>query len=525
MESSYKHLLTAIVAALCTLTGCIVNDLPYPRIQANITEFLCNGLQSPAQIDTVARTITLQFDEETDLQNVRLLSYHLAPDGTYIDGGIPDTLNLIKPLRIGVSLYQEYIWTIRATQDIQRHFTIEGQLGSSVIDVPGRRVIVYVPRGTDLSALKVLTAKLGSTASTITPDPTGNVFDFILPLQFTLTDYGRQSTWTVIVEAIDAAVSIDRVEPWSRVAWLYADAEEGKDNGFDYRKQGDTDWQRVPQDCITHNGGSFSARLINLLPSTAYEVRAYSDLDITSTVDFTTDPEMQLPNAGFDNWWLDGKIYNPWAEGGTPFWDTGNKGATTLGTSNSYPTADTPSGMGLCAELKTEFKGVGSIGKIAAGNIFTGVYMRTEGTNGVLNFGREFSLRPTRLTATYKYNCAPISHVGTDTDFADWKGRPDSAQIFIALTDWPSALEIRTNPKNRQLFNPNDPAIIAYAQTSIGHTVDTWTKLDLQLQYRSTSRRPRYIVVVCTASKYGDYFVGGSGSMLTIDDLILEYDY
>lgn len=525
MASSFKKYLWLTAIAII-LGGCIANDLPYPRIQANITEFLCNGLEKPAEIDTVNRTITLEFDEETDLQNVRLLQYHLSPEGAKIDGGIDSTINLIKPLRLSVSLYQQYIWTIHAKQDIERYFEIEGQMGASVIDVPGRRVIIYVPRGTDLSALKVTKAKLGSTSSTIEPNPLGQEIDFILPVQFTVNDYGRQSIWTVVVEAIDASVSIDNVDPWTRVAWIYANAEAGKNNGFSYRKQGDSDWQEVPQEWVTHNGGAFTARLIHLLPSTTYEARAYSGTDITSTVEFTTDPEAQLPNSGFDNWWLENnKVWNPWAEGGTQFWDTGNKGASTLGTSNSMPTSDTPSGMGLCAELKTEFKGIGSIGKIAAGNIFAGVYLRTDGTNGVLNFGREFSQRPTHLTATFKYNSEPISHVGTDPDYASWKGRPDSCQIFIALADWPSPLEIRTNPKNRQLFNPADPGIIAYAQTTIGHDVTQWAKLDLELNYRSTSRRPRYIVVVCTASKYGDYFVGGSGSLLIIDDLNLEYDY
>ena len=40
-----------------------------------------------------------------------------------------------------------------------------------------------------------------------------------------------------------------------------------------------------------------------------------------------------------------------------------------------------------------------------------------------------------------------------------------------------------------------------------------------------TSRVPTYIVVVASASKYGDYFTGGDGSVLFIDDFSLEYDY
>lgn len=530
MFTSKRHIrliLLALAAVVASLCGCIHNDLPYPRIQPNFTEFLVNGLTKPAEIDTINRTISLEFDEETDLQNVELVSFNLSPEGAVLsdENELGSRLNLLRPLYVSVKLYQEYVWIISAKQTIERAFSIEGQIGQSIIDVPGRRVVVYVPKGSNLAALTVKEAKLGSTASTLTPDPVGKTMNFTHPVELLLSDYGRDLTWTVYVEAVDAAVTFAGIDAWTRVAWLHGEAEAGKDNGFEYRLKGDEEWVKLPAEWITTSGGSFTGRLIHLSPLTTYEARAYSGEDITSTLEFTTEDEAQMPNWTLDNWWLDGKVYNPWVEGGTPFWDTGNKGAATLGPSNSVPTPDTQSGTGFAAELKTEFKGIGSLGKIAAGNIFTGVYVRTDGTNGILNFGRDFSRRPTRLTAWFKYNCAEISHVGTDPDYADWKGRPDTCQIYIALTDWNEPLEIRTNPKNRQLFDPTDPHVIAYASTSIGQTISSWTPLNLDLEYRSTSRVPRYILVVCSASKYGDFFVGGSGSVLTIDDLKLEYDY
>ncbi len=67
--------------------------------------------------------------------------------------------------------------------------------------------------------------------------------------------------------------------------------------------------------------------------------------------------------------------------------------------------------------------------------------------------------------------------------------------------------------------------MIAYGSMALGETVSSWTPLNIPLTYRSTSRVPKYILVVCSASKYGDFFVGGAGSILTIDDLKLEYDY
>ncbi len=519
--SIFKHILIGAAVAV-GLGGCIKNDLPYPQIACNITDFMVDGQSAPAVIDPQTRTVTLTMSELADLQSVDLLSYTVEPEGCTVEG-LGRTLNLIRPVYATLSLYQDYVWTIRANQTIERYITVEPQMGEPVIDAPGRRVIVYVPKGTDLKKLTVTSLKLASPAATVTPDIVGKPTDFSSPVELVVTDFGRQSLWTLYAETVDATVTLTGVDAWTRVVWLTASVADDSDSGFEYRLQGSTDWIRVGE--ITKSAGIITARVAHLSPSTTYEVRAFCGKDASAPRQFTTGTEAQLPNSTFDLWWKDGKVWNPWGEGQTPFWDTGNKGAATLGESNSQPTAETQSGTGYAAQLKCEFKGIGALGKIAAGNIFTGVYVRTDGTNGILNFGRQFSERPTRLRAMFKYKNAPITHVGSDPRFADWKGRPDTAQVFIALTDWAEPLEIRTNPKNQQLFNPADPAIIAYGQLSMGSSVDDWTPLSIDLNYRSTSRVPKYILVVCTTSKYGDFFVGGNGGVLTIDDLTLEYDY
>lgn len=523
--NNIRRALALTIVAL-SLGGCIKNDLPYPRIAVSFTDFMVDGESAPAVIDPETRTVTLTMGEEADLSAVPLLSYTLDPaDARVEEGDLPETLNLIRPIYVTLSLYQDYIWTIRASQTIERYITVSPQMGEPIIDVPGRRVIVYVPTGTDLTKVTISTIKLAATGSTMEPDVAGEVVDLSKPLEILVTEHGSESLWTIYCETVDATVTLNAVDAWTRVAWLYASAEEGKDNGFEYRLQGSEAWTRVPEEYVTSSAGTMTARLIHLSPATTYEVRAFSGLDATATETFTTGEEAQLPNGDMDLWQLDGKVWNPWGEGDTPFWDTGNKGATTLGSSNTQPTSDTQSGNGYAAELKSEFKGIGSLGKLAAGNIFTGVYVRTDGTNGILNFGREFTRRPTRLTAMFKYHSAEISNVGTDPRYSDWKGRPDTAQVYIALTDWTAPLEVRTNPRNQQLFDPGDPAVIAYGAVSYGEDVADWTPLSIDLEYRSTSRVPRYVLVVCSASKYGDFFVGGAGSILTIDDIHLEYDY
>lgn len=506
--------------------GCIKNDLPYPPIQVSFTDFMVEGQTQPAEINEEQMTVNVTLGEEVDIKRVEVLDYKIEPeDGRIAEGALPNVIDLSQPKYVTLSLYQDYVWTINAIQPIERYFTVESQMGESVVDVPGRRVIAYVPKDIKLNALKVTGIKLGSTASKMSPDLTGQTVDFSQPVSITVSDYGRDAVWTVYVEQVDATVALTQVDAWSRVAWLYANAREGSDNGFEYRVKGADEWTKVPSEYITTSGGTFTARLIHLSPQTVYEVRAYSDSDVTSAREFSTGTEPQLPNSDFSEWWLDGKVWNPWTEGATAYWDTGNKGSTTLGTSNSLPTEDTPTGSGYAAELRTEFKGVGSLGKLAAGSIFTGAYVRTDGTNGILSFGRDFNCRPTRLTGIAKYNCAPISHVGSDAEFADWKGRPDTATVWIALLDSDLPFELRTNPKNRQLLDPNSEIVVAYGAVNYGQNIDAWTQFSIDLEYRSTSRVPKYIVVVASASKYGDYFVGGQGSVLKIDDFKLEYDY
>ncbi len=522
-----KILFSGIAIVLLIMAqGCIKNDLPYPHIQVNFTDFLVEGQQKAAEINAEQMVVNLTLGEEVDITRVKVLNFEIEPaEGRVAEGALPEVVDLSKPKYVTLSLYQEYVWTICATQPIERYFSVESQMGEPVIDVPGKRVIAYVPKGTSLKSLTVTAIKLGSTASKITPDLTAQEVDFTQPVEVTVTDYGRDAVWTIYVEEVDATVALTQVDAWSRVAWFYANGRDGRDNGFEYRVKGTEDWTRVPSEYVTAAGGTFSARLVHLSPETDYEVRAFSDTDVTSAHSFTTGAEPQMPNSDFNQWWLDGKVWNPWAEGGSSYWDTGNKGSTTLGTSNSFPTDDTPTGTGYSAELRSEFKGVGALGKLAAGSIFTGVYVRTDGTNGILSLGRDFTERPTRLTGMLRYHSAPISHIGSDAEFADWKGRPDTASVYVALIDTDTPFEIRTNPKNRRLLDPNSSIVVAYGIVKYGENVASWTPFSVDLEYRSTSRVPKYIIVVASASMYGDYFVGGDGSVLKIDELQLEYDY
>ena len=154
--------------------------------------------------------------------------------------------------------------------------------------------------------------------------------------------------------------------------------------------------------------------------------------------------------------------------------------------------------------------------------IFAGSYVRTDGTNGVLSFGRPFETYPTGLKFKYKYTSAEINK-SNDSDYNYLLGRPDSCHIYVALSDKAEPYEIKTKKSERQLFSKNDKNVIAYGEFISAKTISGYEEYTIRLDYRDY-RKPKYLVIVATASKYGDYFTGGEGSTLYLDEMELTYD-
>lgn len=514
----------AAMAGAILFSGCIHNDIPYPRIQANIRSIEAEGQVSGAVIDSLNCTVALTLGEDVDPFEVTILDYTLTPGAVVVDDVFDSPMDLSKPRIVTVRLYQNYDWLITATRDVERYFEVEGQMGATLIDVPSRRIVVDMPSNASLAEVKVERAKLASPGSVMTPDLTnGGTVDLKQPLDILVEEFGRTETWTVYVNRVQSTVTTLSVDAWTCVAWVNGQGQAGRNNGVEYRLPGDSEWTVVPAELVTHNGGNFTGRIDHLSPETTYEARTYSDAEKGNAVTFTTGSIVQIPNSDFNSWWLDGKVWDPWPEGGEQVWDSGNKGATTLGTSNTFPTEDTPSGTGLAAQLETRFVGIGMLGKLAAGNIFVGRYVRTDGTNGILSFGREFHQRPTKLRGYLKYKTAAISNAIEEYKYLI--GEPDTCIVWCALIDTDEPFEIRTNPKNRNLFDPKGPYVVGYGKIEYGESIEQYIPFEFNINYTSTSRVPKYILVTASASKYGDYFTGGAGAVLWVDDFELEYDY
>lgn len=537
------------------LTSCAIeNDIPYPIIEASIESMTVEGQRgadqntfTAATINKSARTVTLYVNDGVDVSRLQILSlktttgaelvvddpnvcenYSKFPTSGFASlDSIPVSsntrVNFSQPVTFTLRTYQDYQWKVTVNQIIQRDIEIDG-MTDYVIDTTTRTVIIYVDPETDRTNLNVKKLNLGGEYGRVSPDPTLQK-DYSKPSTFNVScsweEYSYE--WTVYVYPDSGESSSSSTEAFAMTtrATVNGKIQSGKTPVVEYRKESETSWITVPSANVNVSSNTFSATLTGLSASTTYKYRINVDGSIGSEQSFTTATATPLENGSFDEWSSEaaanGTLWQPWST--SSFWDTGNRGATTIADSNSVPTSETCNGSGKAASLETKWV----VMKLASGNIFTGSYVRTDGTNGVLSFGREFKSFPSKLRINYKYTSATIDKIGEDA-LEYLKGRPDSCHIYIALADWNQPLEIRTRPSERQLFDKNDSHVIAYAEYISGNSDSQYQQKDLVLNYRYTNRTPKYILIVASASKYGDYFTGGVGSKLLVDNFELIYD-
>lgn len=522
-KKRYYIYILSVASVIAVVASCIRNDLPYPKIRQSITALVAQGESKSAYIDSVAMEVSVYLEETTDIENVKFSEYKTSPGAVSDPNLLEGSYNLTTPLFVTLSRYQDYTWEIIAHQEIERYFQVEGEVGESVVDPVAHRVVVSMPEGTDLSNLRLQRVKLGPAGiTTITPALDPGRLDLSYPLRVSVECFGRSVYWTIYAQFVESIVTTTSADAWSKVVWAYGNGPSDVKNGFEYKRAGTDTWIKVPEKYVTQTQGAFSCYIPGLDPLTKYTVRSVSGKNIGNEIEVETQATADIPNGDFENWCQIGKIIFPYAADGEKFWDTGNTGSSTLGQNLTVSSTDTPTGSGLSAECTTKFVGIAGIGKLGAGSIFTGVFKKVDGTNGILDFGRPWTLRPTKLHGYFKYKTKDIDYVSTE--FSALRGRPDTCAIYIALTDWTAPYEIRTNPRNRNLFDKNASYIIGYGELQYSGTMDNWEEFTIPITYRSTSRVPTYIQITCSTSKYGDYFTGGNGAVLWVDQLSLGWD-
>ena len=561
-----------------TVTACVIkDDIPYPIREAVVVAFEVDGQcdasdngYAEAAIDKATRTVEVYVGDTVDLSALTIKRFEVSNEATIIPekdicvhpNQFPSTSFTCQMGNPGSKVnfsngdthftlrtYQDYEWTIRVRQLILREVQLEGQVGEAVIDPVNQNVIVYVASSVKLNHIKVHKFSLGGKNGTVSPDPTlESEFDFSNTQTFQVTMAGNREkqTWRVFVYKTNAVESVEASAfPRSVSATISGTIPMGTTPVVEYHAQGASEWTAANSGQITVSSTRFASEITGLRPGVTYTYRVTAGSAATAEKTFTTVGEQHLKNGSFDEWSSviakSGKeLWQPWAEGDEPYWSTGNAGATTVGNSNSTYVDE---GNRRFANLQSKYIVI----KFAAGNIFTGDYVETDGSNGVLSFGRPFTSFPTKMRFEYKYHTSPITRTGGEwkdvygnyisrTMYENLKGQPDSCQVYIALGDWDPVTYtskgvahtcpylIRTRPSELHLLDQKDPHLIAYAQMTKGEDVNSWTTETLTLNYRVRDRQPKYIIVVASSSKYGDYFTGGEESLLQIDNIELLYE-
>lgn len=352
-------------------------------------------------------------------------------------------------------------------------------------------------------------------------------------------------TFNVSTEA-STKLGVEAANAWSNFAYLEGSILSSSEEldpasmHFEYKKADAEEWQTIS---ANYNSGNqkFTATLTGLTPATQYTYRlAYEksgEAYASDPVTFTTEEATTLPNGNMDDWYKSGKTWYPVSESdystSGSFWDSSNPGTTTGAGAlvNVNPTQGNSSIVhtsgGKSAELKSQYASAFGIGKFAAASLYSGKFNSLVGTNGAkIDFGQKFASRPTGLHGWFRYTSGKIDYRGDNTPAGlGEKGTDDLCSIYMALAKAPHQLN---NTDTSTFFDfENDDNIIAYGELPDAEAVSTnneWKEFNVELKYKDiTPQTAYYLIIVCSSSKYGDYFTGSTGSIMYIDDLELLY--
>ena len=350
----------------------------------------------------------------------------------------------------------------------------------------------------------------------------------------------RMVTWNIVVSnATVATTEAIPYEIWTSKATLH-----GKVTGtlastpkFQYRVKGSgSSWITVDAD-LTES--TFSKEITGLTPGTTYEYQAMDGTQAsTVTCEFTTETTFQPENASFEAVSDSSSIILIHGTGQSTWWDTGNHGSSTMNKNVTTPDTSVKHSGNQSLLLSSQFVGIGMIGKFAAGNLFAGKYLDTEGADGILGWGRPCTSRPKALKVYVRYEPAIVDNGG---DYIA-NGATDQGIIYVAIGDWAGQeanggtwpFVVRTK-KASSLFSTekgtySGDGIIAYGEKTFEEAYNdggNMKELTINLDYDNfggNQRKPTSIIIVASASKYGDYFQGGDGSKMWLDDMELIYE-
>lgn len=347
-------------------------------------------------------------------------------------------------------------------------------------------------------------------------------------------------TFNVSTEA-STKLGAEPANAWSNFAYLEGSILSSSEEldpasmHFEYKKADAEEWQTIS---ANYNSGNqkFTATLTGLTPATQYTYRlAYEKSGNTyasEEVAFTTETTTELHNGNLDAWSQSGSTWYPGSssEAGntTCFWNTSNPGTSQgMGAIGGAvnPTQGVTSPVHTPGGKAAELKSTEKLSVFAAASLYTGSFLGLDGMSANMEFGKPFTSRPSALHGFYKYTPAVINKVDRTPDGVSIikDETMDQCAIFIALST--KSFQFNNKKEEEYIDYANDPAIIAYGELPSGAATsgDNYTEFTIPLIYKSLTEKPTHIIIVCSASKYGDYMTGGVGSTMYVDDLELLY--
>lgn len=557
-----RYLKTAFAAATALLAAsCISNDIPYPVVELRIANVEGEGF-SVSENNVTSRVVTLTLDEATDIRNVKIdaVTYDAIVHSIELNKAelldqvrssqeLTGTFNLLSPIYTTLSLYQDYDWTIRAVQTIERRFSVTGQIGATEIDTENRIVRVYVPDNTDLGHIEIEELKLGpaeiTTYSPTLEELSGSSFESVRFVD--VTCHGVTERWMLYVETTNVKVALREADLWQNtgtVTALISADEYASGAALEYRIKGDTEWQPMQESGYdagiltatiapewkteTNPNGLTVYKLVpkkGLFAGHTYEFRLLvGGSEQGAPLEYTAPAGNTIPNGDME-------------DASMSCWTQNNKTAEFWGSGNNTFT------KGLCTQapfaggMRAKLQATSAVGVLASGNLFTGLFQKDLITRGVVSFGQTYAWKARPRALKVQYFAEHIGPVDIDKKFGApiGMGDQDRARIMVAIVDWNARREVGsgTEPPTGT-WDPQEAAsteqgkIIAYGSLFIDEssTGDRMIDTELELHFYDREAKPSglyQLVISCSTSAYGDFMTGCKSNVLYIDNFEWAY--
>lgn len=369
----------------------------------------------------------------------------------------------------------------------------------------------------------------GTGSFEVTYDPTYNQYNFTVPV-----NPGA---------AISALLT---ASAWDRLAYLKAENVSSSSGAgelkFQYRAASSDEsaaWTDVETAVSPTVENKYTAMLTGLTAETEYEYRLVDSngTEIQRGTNFTTnaaDARTELYNGSFESWSQSGNTIYPDIEASagntTSFWNTSNPGTSQGlgaigGAVNPTTSVTSPVKEGTYA---AQLKSTNKLSVFAAASLYTGKFKGLSGMSANMEFGQPFTSRPIALHGYYQYTPQTMNHVDRMPDGVTLvEGETiDECSIFIALAK--KSFTFNNSKEEEYIDYEGDDNIIAYGSLPSGAATsgDGYVEFTIPLKYKEANfgDQPTHIIIVCSASKYGDYMSGADNSTLYVDDFSLIYD-